>query len=294
MHYNGPIVRPPTDAFSVMLEVTVGCTYDRCKFCNFYKGYPFRVARMEQIESDLKEVAAVNPHAKKLWAAGGNPFALSTQRLAVIGKLIRKYLPEVSISTYARVDDLKGKTVDDLKYLKSLGYEDILIGIESGDDEPLAYMNKGYTAADILEQLSKVEKAGVKYRVIYLGGLAGKGKLEASAKKTARLLNKLHPYMMFVTSVAVLPGTELYEEVRTGKFKEASELERIKEVRSLISNLENDIFIYARSVSSAVDFTALLPQDKEKVVSRLDEIISSFSDADEAMLRRYRDSLRTV
>lgn len=294
MHYNGPIVRPPTDAFSVMLEVTVGCTHNSCKFCNFYEGYPFKMASLEQIEMDLKEVSSNNRHVKNVWATGGNPYALSVEKLEKIALLIRKYLPEVKISTYARVDDFKRKSVEDIRHLMDLGFEDILIGVESADDEALAYMNKGYTGKDVLEQLKKVEASGVRYRVIYLGGIAGAGKCEESAKKTAKVLNELNPYMMFITSVAVLPGTELYNEVKMGNFTEASELERIKEIRTLASNLKNDIFIYARSVSSSVDFTASFPEDKERIIGKLDEIIDQFTQEDEDLLRNRRERLRTV
>ena len=94
MHYNGPVIRPQTDADSVFIEVTVGCTHNSCTFCNFYDGYPFRVAPLEQVEADLQEAAEVYPHAKKVWASGGNPYALSTDKLAVLAKLFKKYLPE--------------------------------------------------------------------------------------------------------------------------------------------------------------------------------------------------------
>ena len=150
MHYNGPIVRPFTDAESVMLEVTVGCTHNACTFCNFYEGIPFQVAPIEQIEEDLQEVSSYNPHVKNVWAAGGNPYALSTEKLADIARLIRKYLPKARISTYARVDDLVRKSVEEMKYLKDLGIEDLVIGIESGYDPALSFVNKGYTALDIL------------------------------------------------------------------------------------------------------------------------------------------------
>lgn len=294
MHYNGPIVRPPTDAFSVMLEVTVGCTHNACKFCNFYQGYPFKMASMRQIEQDLKEVQRVNKNAKKVWAAGGNPYALSVEKLAEIAKMIRRYLPKASISTYARVDDFKGKSIEDIKYLKNLGYEDLLIGIESADDAVLSYMDKGYTSQDIKRELQKVEKANVRYRVIYLGGLAGKGNCQESAKKTAEVLNTLHPYMMFITSVAVLPGTRLYDEEQNGLFTQATELERIKEIHTLAKGLKNKIFLYARSVSSAVDFTAYFPEDKKKILSHLEHMITNFTKEDELTFRQNRNRLKSV
>ena len=155
MHYHGPIIRPPTEADALFIEVTVGCTHDKCTFCNFYQDYPFRVAPLSQIEEDLREAAMYDPNIWKVWASGGNPFALSTDRLAEVAKLIRKYLPLARIATYARINDIYHKSVEDLRYLKSLGINDIVIGIESGDDEVLSHVNKGYTAEDILRECKK-------------------------------------------------------------------------------------------------------------------------------------------
>ena len=187
MHYNGPIIRPQTDAFnSIFLEITVGCTHQGCKFCNFYDGYPFKMAPMEQIEADLQEIAEFAPHAKKIWASGGNPYALSVEKLAEIGQMIRRYVPDAQISTYAHINDFKQKSVEDIRYLKDVGYVDIVVGIESADDEVLSHMNKGYTQADIIREFTKLEEAGVSYRIIYLGGLAGAGKCEESAKEPQR------------------------------------------------------------------------------------------------------------
>ena len=170
MHYHGPIVRPQTDADSIFVEVTVGCTHNNCTFCNFYDGYPFRVAPLSQVEADLQEAAANFPHAKKVWASGGNPFALSVNKLATLAKLFKKYLPEAIISTYARVDDITSKSVDDLKMLRELGFEILVLGIETGDDDVLTHVKKGYTSEDILRECKKIESAGIAWRVIYLGG----------------------------------------------------------------------------------------------------------------------------
>ena len=294
MHYNGPIVRPPTDAYSLMLEVTMGCSHNQCRFCNFYQGYPFKMAPLSQIEEDLIEVSRVRPDLKEVWAAGGNPYALSVSRLEKIALLIRKYLPQARISTYARVTDLMNKSVDDLHYLKKLGFEDLLIGIESGDDEALTFMNKGYLSCDILQQLKKLEEADVDYRVIYLGGIAGKGKCRESAVKTAQLLNQLHPYMIFLTTVAILPDTPLKQDVEKGLFEEPGELERIEELKTLVEHLENEIYVYARSVSSVVDFTGYLPKDKEDILNYLKDVIDHFNENDELKVKQRRKQLKSV
>lgn len=294
MHYNGPIVRPQTDAYSIFLEVTVGCTHNSCKFCNFYEGYPFHMAALEQIEEDLQEAAKYNPNAKKVWASGGNPYAMSVDRLTTIAKLIRKYLPKADISTYARVNDFEHKSVEEIRSLKELGYNDIVIGIESADDEVLKNMNKGYEVKDILEQLKKVEEAGVSYRVIYLGGLAGAGKCVESAGKTVEVLNQLHPYMMLLTTVAVLPGTELYQDMKDGIFEQPSEKERIEEFRTLMAGLKNEIYVFAETSTDMVGFQAEFPKDQKKIVDQLDQVIQNFTEQDEQRFHERRSRMTSV
>ena len=154
MHYTGPVIRPPYEAGSVMLEVTVGCTHDSCTFCTYYKGHPFRPASLGQVRADLAEIARFRPGTDHIWAAGGDPFSMSTRRLLELAALVHEYLPGATISTYARVDSMRNKTVDDLRALHDAGYTDIMIGIESGDDEVLAHANKGYAAADVVEPVS--------------------------------------------------------------------------------------------------------------------------------------------
>ncbi|MGI6010318.1 MAG: radical SAM protein [Ruminococcus sp.] len=294
MHYNGPIIRPQTDADSVFIEVTVGCTHDSCTFCNFYHGYPFRVAPIAQVEEDLKEASRLYPHAKKVWASGGNPYALSTEKLAELARLFKKYLPEGRISTYARVDDLLRKSVEEMRFLKELGFEDIVVGIESGDDEVLAHVNKGYTAADILEGCKKLEEAGVDYRVIYLSGLAGHGKAYDSALKSARILNQLHPYLMILTTVAILPDTKLYEEWKAGAFAEVTERERLDEFRTLLSNLKNEIIVFSATSTNSMPFVVRLPEEREEIINRLDQAISAMSEEQEKRITASRHRMTSV
>ena len=111
MHYNGPIIRPHTEANDLFVEVTVGCTHNSCTFCNFYHGYPFRMAPLEQVEADLQEARRYTDDPGRIWASGGNPYAMSTERLAELGRLFKKYFPNTPLATYARVDDLNRKTV---------------------------------------------------------------------------------------------------------------------------------------------------------------------------------------
>lgn len=294
MHFNGPIVRPQTDADSLFIEVTVGCTHNSCTFCNFYDGYSFSVAPLSQIQEDLEEAKARYPEVRKIWANGGNPYALSTDKLAEIGKLIKKYYPESRISTYARVDDLTRKTAAEMKYLKECGWEDLVIGFETGDDTALKYVNKGYTAADILEGCHRLEEAGVDYRMIFLGGLAGKDKCRESALKTAELLNKLHPYIMYLNSVSILPGTQLYDDREKGLFREAGERELVLEFATLLENMNNDIYIFAAPNTTPFSFFVDLQPNKAKLVSEMRAYADRMSSLDEMRSAQNRSMRRSV
>ncbi len=288
MHFRGPIIRPPTDANSLFIEVTAGCSHNACTFCNFYDETPFWVAPLEQIEADLKEAKQYWPDATDIWASGGNPFVLSTERQIQVWDLMRRYYPEARISTYATVSDFRDKTVEDIRCIKEHGLDEIMIGIESGDDEVLRAVNKGYTSADILAACGKADQAGITYRMIYLGGLAGRGKLVASARKSAAIINQINPYYMILTNVAILPGTPLYEEREQGLFQEATEKERLEEIRALIEDLTIPITVNTGTSASSVFFVADLPEDKEATLQRLDRVIESFSATDEEVLGARR------
>lgn len=294
MHFNGPIVRPQTDADSLFIEVTVGCTHNSCTFCNFYDGYRFSVAPISQIREDLEEAKAVYPQVRKIWANGGNPYALATEKLGEIGRLIKEYYPESRISTYARVNDLTRKTVEEMRYLKECGWEDLVVGFETGDDISLKYVNKGYTAADILDGCTRLEQAGVDYRMIFLGGLAGKGKCELSARTTADLLNKLHPYIMYLNSVSILPGTGLYGDRAKGLFEEAGERELVLEFATLLENMNNDIYIFAAPNTTPFSFFMDLQPNKDRIVSEMRAYADKMSDRDEKLSSQQRSMRRSV
>lgn len=294
MHYNGPIVRPQTDADSIFIEVTVGCTHNRCTFCNFYDGYPFRVAPLEQIEEDLIEASKRYPNAKKIWANGGNPYALSTEKLFQVGKLFKKYFPDSRISTYARIDDLLRKSVDDMRLLKECGFEDLVIGFETGDNETLKYVNKGYNTDDILTGCKRLEEAGVDYRMIFLGGLSGKGNCEKSALKTAEILNQLHPYLMYLNSVSVLPGTKLYEEVQKGLFQTADEKELVMEFITLLQNMKNEIAIFAAPNTTPFSFFVNLQPVKEELLEQMRKFADGIDEKEELKMSKQRNQKISV
>lgn len=294
MHYSGPVVRPPHEANSVLLEVTVGCTHNQCRFCTFYRDTKFKIAPMSQIESDLKEVSRINPNAKRVYAVGGDPFSLSVSKLQEIGNRIKEYLPKANIGMYARITSIKNKSVEELKVLRAIGINDLVIGVESGYDDVLKMVNKGYTSDEIIQECMKLEAAGISYRVIYLGGLAGHGKGEENAIKTANVFNQLNPTFLYLTTVTIFQDSGMYEDIISGRFIESTEKERIQEMLTLIKNLKKNIFVFGRSVSNPIQFSGELPKDKGEIMEMLEEVINNFTKEDELALRHYRENIDVI
>ena len=176
MKFTGTIWRPPYEASSMLLEVTAGCTHHKCKFCTLYNDLPFkfRMSPMEDIECDLQEVADTLKQwhgfrFDRAFLTGANPFVLKTERLLAITELIRKYVPTVqTIGCFARVTDITLKSDSDLTALAQAGFDGLTIGIETGDNGALDFMNNCYRAADIVEQCARLDSAGIRYNFFYL------------------------------------------------------------------------------------------------------------------------------
>lgn len=293
LHFNGPIWRPPFEATSQLLQVTAGCTHNRCKFCSLYEGQPFRMSPLSEIEEDLRVIKDYQPRARRVFLTGANPFALRYGKLIDIGLLIRKYLQEgrPTIGCFARITDITRKTVDELKDLRHLGYDYISIGTESGDDDTLKYMDKGYDSEEVIRQCKKLQEAGIHYNLTYLTGLAGKGKGVKNALNTARVYSCLSPASVNLVSLTIFPGSVLYDEVKNGKYEEAGEHERIEELIALIKNLACRTHIIGNTVSNPVILTGSLPTDRNTMINILQEAENAIS---EESLRDYRDGIRSL
>ena len=297
MHYTGTIWRPPYEASSLLLEVTAGCTHHKCKFCTLYDDLPFkfRMSPVEDIAADLKETA----ETVKLWRGltysqsfltGANPFVLKTEKLLEIAGLIKKYIPACkTIGSFARVTDVALKTDKELAELHKAGYDGLTIGIETGDDEALIFMNKGYVSADIITQCKRLDDVGIRYNFFYLTGVSGAGRGELGAKMPAAVCNQLRPQIIGASMLTIYPNSELYEEIQKGNWKEEQEIEKYKELKTLVENLNIPVWFAAMGASNAIPIQGTLPEDTKKVINVLEQIIGS---ADERELRHYRKNLR--
>ncbi len=290
LHFNNPVWRPPYEAASQLLQVTTGCTWHKCKFCTLYGEQRFRMSPMDEIESDLQLIGNCNPRVHRIFLTGANPFVLTAGRLADIAALVRKYIEkgEPTIGCFARITDIRDKSLDDLKLLHQLGFDYLTIGVESGDSETLERVCKGYSAEDIIMQCRKLEDAGIRYNFFYLAGLAGSGNGKRNALRSAKLFSRLTPASIGILSLTLFPESELYKEMQNGLFGEAAEHERLDEIICLVRNLHCKTHILGRTVSNPVPFTGYLPTDRQSIIDRLTEAKTMLS---EEQLRSYRDSI---
>ena len=293
LHFNGAVWRPPYESTSQLLQVASGCTWHRCKFCTLYGTQKFRLSPMEEIESDLRVIHKWQPRAHRIFLTGANPFALSVSRLTDIALLIRKYVGEghPTIGCFSRITDIRSKSVNDLRQLHHLGFDYLTIGVESGDTDTLLRVNKGYAAEDILEQYKKSEEADIHYNMFYLAGLAGYGKGQQNALRSAQIFSQLHPASIGILSLTLFPESQLYQEVQKGTFQEATEYERIDEIICLIQNLHCHTHILGRTVSNPIPFTGYLPIDSQTLIQDLQTAKAQIT---EEQLRSYRDSIQSL
>lgn len=242
MHYTGPVYRPPPEADTPLLEITYGCSWNKCSFCTMYHGQKFGISPLEHVEEDLKELSRYYPkNLKKIYVENGDAFALQAHKLLEIADLIHKYFPEVeTIACYASIRNIKPKSLEDLKKLRAAGYDCFYIGLETAYDPALEQMRKGYTQSDEYEQLKKLEDVGITYNAIVMFGVAGKGNYRENANETIKLLNRFKPRMILTMSTAVQENTPLKEMTDNGEFVIPTEREMLDEELLYLENLEMD------------------------------------------------------
>ncbi|MCI9577571.1 MAG: radical SAM protein [Oscillibacter sp.] len=309
MHFHGTIWRPPYEADSLLLQATAGCTHHACKFCTLYEDLPFRfrMSPLEEIEADLQEAQlwGTDPMARlsarlqglpgpqgprRVFLVGANPFVLQSRRLEEIAERIRRYLPSVeTIGCFARVTDVGLKGGGELRRLRELGYDGLTLGVETGDEEALAFMNKGYRARDVVEQAGRLDEAGISYSFFYLAGISGAGRGAEGALRSAEVFNQARPRRVGASMLTIFPDSELYREIRAGRWREESELEKLGELKTLIENLEIPTRFETDGASNLVRIQGELPRDRERLTGGLERLIAG---ADEEALRAYRVSLR--
>ena len=274
MHFTGRTWRPPYEASSFIVQVTSGCTHNKCSFCSLYKNECFRMSPLEEFKEDLAELASYQPTARRIFLTGANPFVMSYENLAERALLIHDYLVECqTIAMFSSIRDIKNKKVWQLRRLR------------------LLLANKGYTAKDLIEQCRKLDEAGMEYYFVYMTGLAGKGNGYRNAVNSAKVFSKVNPRFISVDSLTLFPDTELYRMAQERKFIPAGEKERLEELQTFIKHLQIRTHLFANSVSNFYPTTAFLPKERDRIVSELQYIIDTVSEEE---MQEYRRNLHTL
>lgn len=273
MKFTGTTYRPPFEASSLLLQVTSGCSHNRCSFCTMYRDVPFHVESQEQIEKDLDEARTYAPYIQRVFLENGDPFVLSADRLKAIAEAIRQRLPLVeTIAMYASIGNIKAKTDEELRQLRRLGTNELNIGVESGLDEVLASLNKGYSVSEAICQLQRLKAAGIDYGANIIFGAAGSGKGTENAIATAELVNQTQPYLIFTGTIHADPGCPLYDDLRSGRFVESTVEEYLDEEELFLRQLKlEDCYYFGLHPSNIVPLQGRLMEDQNDLLSRLSQ-----------------------
>ena len=280
MQYEGTTYRPPPEADTPLLQVTVGCAHNRCTFCDMYRDVTFRRIPMDQIEADLKELRGIYPKSERIFLVNGDAFVLKTSAFKEITEKINRIFSKCrTISMYASIIDIKAKSDHELIELRNLGIYDLYVGVESGWDEVLEHINKGHSVAEATQQLDRLNRAGINHIANLMLGVAGIGNGLENAHLTAEFLNQTRPNLIWVGTLAVFEGTELHTEMAQGTFIPATELEILEEEKALINAIELDnVRFYGVHPTNTVRISGRLPQDKQRMIATIDEGIKKFGE----------------
>ena len=276
MDYQGTVIRPPSEANSIILQVTVGCSHNRCTFCGAYKGAPFRYKDPAVIDHDLDYAARHFRQHNRLFLADGDVLIIPQHRLVPLLEKIRAKLPQVRrIRLYGNCKSIGSKNASDLLELKKLGLDRIYMGLESGDDTVLTAIDKGSTAEQMIEAARKVREAGIFLSVTVLLGIGG---LEASSRHaiaTGKVLSQMAPNQIAALTVMPIPGTPLHDDIIHGRFHLPDEYGLLGELKIMLQHIELDaVQFQANHASNFLPLDCRLPKDKVATLARIDQALA--------------------
>ena len=273
MNYEGNIIRPPSEAGSIILQVTVGCSHNRCTFCGAYKGERFRIKDTAVISADIAFAARYCKKQKRVFLADGDALIIPTARLVEIFGAVRQNLPWVNrISLYGNAKSILRKTTAELQQLKTLGLDRIYMGLESGHDSVLKSIKKGVTAAQMTEAAAKIHAAGLFLSVTVLIGIGGRDMSLEHATETGQVLSRMKPNQIAALTLMLLENTPLYHDARTGAFHLPDRTMLLAELYKLVENIHLDRGQFqANHASNYLPISGRLPRDKAVILRQIED-----------------------
>jgi radical SAM superfamily enzyme YgiQ (UPF0313 family) len=276
MHYEGTIIRPPSEANSILLQVTVGCSRNRCTFCGTYAGERFRIKSDEIIMEDIAFAAAHCKRQRRVFLCDGDVLIVPQQRLLRVLGAIRVQLPWVTrVGAYANAKSLKLKTAEELQELRRHGLGIVYMGLETGDDDTLKRINKGADSREMIAMGRKARDAGFKLSITVILGIAGRERSQIHARETGRVLSAIDPDYVGALSLMLIPGTPLHQDWRSGAFTLIEPAEMLAELRTMIAEtrLSQGLF-HANHASNYLPIRARLPKDQQATLELIDRALA--------------------
>lgn len=264
-----PVIRPPAEAESFLLQVTTGCSANHCSFCGAYLNKPFSLKNIAEIEGDIYLGSRLCPDERRIFLMDGDALAVKNEKLFPILEKIIMAFPKLSrIASYANGYNITGRTDNELQELYHHKLRLIYIGLESGNQMILDRCGKRSSVAEMVEAVQRAELAGIKSSVIVLLGIGGQRYSGDHVRDTVTALNKMQPRYLSFLSLMLIPGTPLYEDAQKGNFEELNSLELLKETRDIIAGLELTKTIFRTDhASNYLPLEGRFPADKEKLLA---------------------------
>lgn len=275
--YHEPVFRPPSEAYSLILQVTIGCSWNRCAFCEMYTSKNFRVKPEEEVFAEIDKMADFFPDTRKIFLADGNAIVLSSDKLMRILAYLNHKFPRLTrISAYSIPKDLKNKTLDELTALQKAGLKLIYVGIETGDDVLLDLINKGETAESSVNLMNKAKEAGIKSSVMIINGLGGKKYSTQHAMNSAKVVNLVQPEFLSTLVLSFPFGVGHFRTKFGGEFVEMNILDLLQEQKLFISklNLNGTVFRSDHS-SNYLVLKGILDRDQQNLIIQIDKAIQA-------------------
>lgn len=273
--YIGTVIRPPSEANSLIFQVTLGCSDNKCTFCPAYKDKPFRIKDTAQIEADISRVSRIYPDTRRIFLADGDAVIIPHKKFKEILSILIKYFPRLSrVSTYGSIKSLESKTVEELAEYKELKLGTVYMGFETGDEDVYRQINKYGSPQGNIEACDKLKAAGIKVNVTVIAGLGGKALSKNHAVNTAKILNLARPDQIAVLTLMAAKGTPLFDAVKNKQFEELDDFGILNETKLMIENLSDfKCQFFANHASNYFPIIARFPKDRETVLKGLSAVL---------------------
>jgi radical SAM superfamily enzyme YgiQ (UPF0313 family) len=278
MRYHGAVIRPPSEATSLILQVTYGCSNNTCDFCGTYLDKPFAVRPPEEVVEDVRGLpAAARERVQRVFLADGDALALSARRLRDILDLLRAELPHLErVSSYANAKNLLAKEVDELRSLRERGLDLLYLGLESGDDQTLADIHKGMTVAEQIDGCRRAKAAGMQLSVTAILGLAGIARSLEHGRATGEALSVIDPDYIGILTLMLVPGTGMHHKVAHGEVVLPDQVGMLRELREIVAHLDvTDCLFRSNHASNYLPVGGHLPRDKAAMLTGLDKVLQA-------------------